>query len=103
LNPACELGGSPALPPSDLEGIDSYIRQLHKHDPDGQRFRYATTKPKDLQGKSMPSLPPDLKHINIRNFTIALEKLADYLDGLDMWFSTLIEAKLEFKNQYLRS
>jgi hypothetical protein len=97
LNPTCELGGSPALPPDDLEGIDSYILQLHKLDPDGQRFHYATTKSKGRKAKRLPSLHPDLKHINIRNFAIALEKLADYLDALDMWFGDLVDAKIEFQ------
>lgn len=101
LNPACELGGSPALPHDDLEGIDSYIFQLHKHDPDGQRFRYAVTKSKGLKGKRVHSLPDDLRHINIRNFATALEKLADYLDALDMWFGDLIDAKLEYQAQAL--
>lgn len=96
LNQICELGGSPALPPDDLEGIDSYILQLHKHDPDGQRFRYATRK-----AKRLPSLS-QLTHINIRDFGIALEKLADYLDGIDMWFGDLVEAKIEFQAKYAR-
>jgi len=96
LNPICELGGSPTLPLDDLEGIDSYILQLHKHDPDGQRFRYSTRK-----AKRLPSLP-HLKHINIRDFGIAAEKLADYLDGLDMWFGDLVEAKIQCQAQYAR-
>jgi len=100
LNPICELGGSPALPIDDLEGIDSYILQLHKHDPDGQRFRYSTTKTKGHKATRSPSLRPDLKHINIRNFAIALEKLADYLDGIDSWFGDLVEAKIEFQSKY---
>jgi hypothetical protein len=93
LNPSCNLGGSPALPVDDLEGIDSYILQLHKHDPDGQRFRYSTTKPKGRKAQ-LPSLP-DLKHINIREFAIAMERLADYLDGLDMWIGDLVDAKIQ--------
>lgn len=100
LNPVCELGGSPTLPPDDLDGIDSYILQLHTHDPDGQRFRYALTKSKGLKGKRISSLPDSLKHINIRNFAIALEKLADYLDGLDAWFGNLIEAKIEYERRF---
>ncbi|MGI4831598.1 MAG: hypothetical protein ACRYFU_25960 [Janthinobacterium lividum] len=101
LNPVCELGGSPALPAEDLEGIDSYITQLHNHDPDGQRFRYALAKSKYVKGKQISSLPDGLKHINIKEFAIALEKLADYLDGIDMWFGDLIDAKLEFQTQVL--
>jgi hypothetical protein len=91
LNPICELGGSPALPVDDLDGIDSYIQQLHKHDPDGQRFRYSRTKAKGRTAR-LPSLP-GLKYVNIREFSTALEKLADYLEGLDNWFGDLVEAK----------
>jgi len=101
LNPTCKLGGSPALPTEDLEGIDAYILQLHTNDPDGQRFRYATTKSKGLVAKRLSSLPPNLRHINIRGFAIALEKLSDYLDSLDMWFGDLIDAKSQFDNRTL--
>jgi hypothetical protein len=97
LNPICELGGSSALPSNDLKGIDSYIAQLHKYDRNGESFRYATNKPKSLKTIGAPSLPPDLKHINIRDFALALEKLPDYLDALDMWFGDLIEAKCQFQ------
>lgn len=93
LNPVCELAGSDPLPLDDLEGIASYIYQLHEHDPDGQRFRYAMTKAKGSPNKRIPSLHPNLRNINIRNFAIALEKLSDYLGSLDDWFSDLIEAK----------
>ena len=42
----------------------------------------------------------DLKHINIRNFAAALEKLADYLEGIDNWFGDLVEAKVEYQSKY---
>ena len=73
----CELAGNAAFPLNDLEGIDSYIRQLHENDPDGQRFRYAKTT------KHGPSLRPELTQINIRDFALALEKLSDYLDAIE--------------------
>jgi hypothetical protein len=97
LNPVCEKGGSPALPPDDLEGIDAYILQLHEHDPDGQRFRYATRK---LKGQRLPSLSAQLKHINVRAFAVGMEKLADYLEGLDNWFGDLVDAKVEYQAKY---
>jgi hypothetical protein len=103
LNPACELGGSSNLPTDDVEGIQSYILQLHKYDPDGQRFRYATTKAKGMRLRRLPSLPEELRHINIRDFAIALEKLSDYLDCLDMWFGDLIDAKIEFQASRARN
>ena len=94
LNQVCESSGDGALPPADLEGIDSYIRQLHAHDPDGQRFRYARTR------KKASSLNPDLHNINIRNFAICLEKLADYLDALETWIDQLAEQKNDMLADY---
>lgn len=102
LNPTCELGGSPPLPPDDLEGVDSYIDQLHHHDPDGQRFRYSTIKAKGQKTATLPSLPADLTHINIRNFADSMEKLSDYLEGLDDWIGDLVDAKLEYQAQCMR-
>jgi hypothetical protein len=40
-----------------------------------------------------------LKHINIREFAIAMERLADYLDGLDMWIGDLVDAKIQYQIQ----
>lgn len=79
-----------------MEGIDSYVRQLHEHDPDGQRFRYATAKTKRAGARKGsvsrgPSLSPELNVINIRAFAIAMEKLADYLEGIDRWVGGMRE------------
>jgi hypothetical protein len=71
--------------------------QLHRYDPDGQRFRYATTKSKKRRLRSLPS---DLKHINVRVFAVGMEKLADYLEGLDNWFGDLFDAKAEYQAKY---
>jgi hypothetical protein len=87
LNAVSEIADNSAFPLDDLEGIDSYIRQMHEHDPDGQRFRYPTTR------KGTPSLRSGLSSINIRDLSNALEKLADYLEGTDNWLGDLMEAK----------
>ena len=102
LNPACELGGESPLPPDDLEGINSYIDQLHQHDPDGQRFRYSTTRANGQKARRLPSLPDNLTHINVRNFAAGMEKLADYFEGLDNWIGDLVDAKLEYRAQCMR-
>ena len=78
-----------------LRESNSYILQLHKHDPDGTRFRYSTTKSKGRKTQ-LPSLP-DLKHINIRDFAIAMEKLADYLDLLICGSVTSLMRRLNIK------
>lgn len=102
LNPVCELGGESSLPPDDLDGIGSYIDQIHQHDPDGQHFRYSTTKAKGQKVGGIPSLPKNLTHINVRNFAAGMEKLADYLEGLDNWIGDLVDAKLEYRAQCMR-
>lgn len=96
LDLVCGLEKKPPLPSADMEGIDSYVRQLHEHDPDGQRFRYATAKTKRAGARKGsvsrgPSLSPELNVINIRAFAIAMEKLADYLEGIDRWVGGMRE------------
>src|SRR5262249_58382908 len=71
---ARKRGGDQA---ADMEGIDSYIQQLSKLDPDSFSFRYTYSK----EGK--PLLPDALAMINLRHFAEMMERLADYLDGFD--------------------
>ena len=102
LDPVCELAANPPFPPEDLEGIDSYIQQVHEHDPDGQRFRYATTKLKSAGSRSRspargPSLSPELKLMNIRIFANAMEQLADYLEAIESWFGHLLQQRDEMR------
>ena len=79
LNPICERAANPPFPSEDLEGVDSYIRQLHEHDPDGLCFRYATTKPKKNPRTGRlsrdPSLTPKLKLVNIRVLAFYISRL----------------------------
>jgi hypothetical protein len=95
LNPVCDEVGNDHFPEEDLDGIDSYIRQLHEYDPDGQRFRYAIAKGK--KGKREQSLLRTLTIINIRVFAESMEKLADYLGSIESWFSHLLETKYEME------
>ena len=104
LNPVCALVPNPPFPEDDLQGIDSYIRQLHEHDPKGESFRYATTKPKRGGGRGItagtPSLSPNLKLVNIRAFAAAMEKLGDYLEGIEGWFGDLQDAKATHRRMH---
>lgn len=52
-----DKAGWEPLAATDVEGIDSYIRQLSKLDPDSFAFRYTRSK------KGAPSLPTELKRI----------------------------------------
>jgi hypothetical protein len=89
LAPVCEMAGNPPFPAEDIEGIDSYIRQIHEHDPDGQRFRYATLKARGGPAIPTPSLREELTILNVRNFAVAMDKLAEYLEDIEGWFAEL--------------
>ncbi|WJS05503.1 hypothetical protein [Roseibium aggregatum] len=89
LDPVCEIGGENPLPAADLEGIDAYMDQLNTHDPRGESFRYARSR------DAARTLGPDLVHINIRSFAIGMEKLADYLEGLEHWLGMLVDGRNE--------
>ncbi len=99
LNPVCALVPEEPFALEDIDGVEWYIAQLNEHDPDGQRFRYATTKQGKKITKDVPSLKEDLVHINIRVFAEGMEKLANYLEGIEAWFSDLIDAKLEWQRR----
>jgi hypothetical protein len=98
LNPVCEIEGTSPFLAAELEWVDSYINQIHEHDPDGQRFRYATMKAKGAKksGAAAPSLSRALK---LAHVAIAMENLADFLEGIEGWLDQAEEAKAEFKRQ----
>ncbi|USJ28606.1 hypothetical protein [Ensifer adhaerens] len=87
LAPICDLAGAEHLPAEDLDGIDAYMRQLNERDPRGESFRYARSR------DATRTLGADLVHINIRWFAIYMEKLADYLDGLEDWLGMLVDGR----------
>ena len=82
------------IPRADIEGIDSYVEQLADVDPDAQAFRYA------LDKKGYPSLPSGLKHINVAVFAEHMERLADYLFGMDAFFQGICDFKNEMTAEY---
>lgn len=75
----------------DVEGIDDYIRQIFEVDPSSYSLRYAHSK----QGS--PSLPKELTHINLRHFGELMERLANYLYGLEAAISDLGDKKHEME------
>ncbi len=90
----CDAAGWGELDRADVFGIDSYIRQLAELDPDSFRFRYTKSKGGD------PSLPEHLKGFNLRNFAEMMERLANYLEGLDFATSHLEDTKAEMEAEW---
>jgi len=59
--------------------------------PDSYSFRYTHSK------KGVPSLPAELKRINLRHFAEMAERLADYLDAVDTAVGVVHDAKQEME------
>ncbi len=89
-----KAAGWNTLARNDKEGIDSCIRQLTELDPDSMSFRYSRSK------EGSPLLPAELTCFNLRHFAELMEKLAEYLDSLNMALSVLRDAKAEMKAQW---
>lgn len=107
LEPVCRLGGADGIPPEDIEGVRSYLSQLKEHDPDGQRFRYATIKVRPPKKSGLPvkherSIKEELRLVNIRVFATHMEQLADYLDGLESWAANLLQTKVDMESDLER-
>ena len=86
----CKHDGLSEPDNDDIEGVDSYIRQLNDVDPDSYGFRYATSK------KGDPSVP-GVSHLNILVFANHMEQLAYYLDAIDSAFMDLKDTKDDYE------
>lgn len=107
LGPLCRAAGGMDIPPEDVEGVRSYFGQLKEHDPDGQRFRYATIKVRPPKKSNLPlrherSIKEELRLVNVRVFAGHMEQLADYLDGLESWAANLLQMKFDMESNWER-
>jgi hypothetical protein len=87
----CEAAGWDCLPNSDLEGVDSYIRQISALDPNSYTFRYMRNKQGEI------SLPKEMTNLHLRHFALHMERLADYLDSLGYAVGGLETIKTEME------
>ncbi len=87
IGAVCEVAGCAEPAHADIQGLDDYIRQLHEFDAGSFAFRYAHN------NQGSPSLPADLKQINVRHFSEMMERLASYLEGIDEATEQLLETK----------
>jgi hypothetical protein len=73
-----------------VDGISFYLQQLNEIDPGSVNFRY-TTAIAGTKAKLRKLQKPGAE-VNIQTFAIAMERLANYLDGLDGYAEAIIEA-----------
>ncbi len=75
-------------PKEELDGVESYIKQITAVDPDSFSFRYSMSK----DGKRSA---PEITHLNLLVFANCMERLCDYLDGIDGFFMYYKDARDE--------
>ena len=85
--------GVDAPPQEDLEGIGSYIDQLHEVDRGSFTFRYPRTKTGEVSVGA-------IKRINLGRFCEHMEGLCDYLDGVDTYYQQLLEIRDDILSDY---
>ena len=78
----------------DFAGLNSYIQQLLKIDPDAQAFRYSHRKTGEA------SLPETLTHVNLAVFGDHMESLCNYLDCIDSQLDRMRELRNEMEAYY---
>src|SRR2546426_4210288 len=94
LRPALLALGNKVVPQENIKGLNSYIRQLNEIDPKGLEFRYTTAieETKDKLKKVQ-----QYGHVlGIQNFAERMERLANYLEGLDCYFDELVDCYHQF-------
>jgi hypothetical protein len=82
----------PEGPTDDLDAVEECIQQFSQKDPSSMAFRYPT----DKHGNR--SLP-DLRHINLRNLSDVIDRIASLLDGASMGLSYYLEQKQEMEQE----
>lgn len=68
-----------------LDAVGAIMSQLDAVDPDSITFRYPTNKAGE------PVLPRDLTIINVRNFTEVMQRVANFLDAVDVMVTTYLD------------
>jgi hypothetical protein len=93
LRPLVQALGNNVVSTEEVVGINSYIRQLNGVDPDSVKFRY-TAGIQEAKAK-LGKVQKLGAEVDIRAFAEAMERLANFLDGLDSYVDSLIDCHHE--------
>lgn len=77
------------MPSERISGINFYIRQLNELDPDSARFRY--TKGIENTKNKLRQAQKHGASVDLQTFAGAMERLANFLDGLNGYVAALGE------------
>jgi hypothetical protein len=88
----------PSITDREVAGLEACIIEFSTIDPISMAFRY------HVDTHDNPSLPPDLKYINIHNLAQVMAKIDSFLDAAYMTISVSLDQKQEmeaaFKDYY---
>lgn len=74
-----------------MDAVGNIFEQIDAIDLGSIAFRYPDTK------YGVPSLPDDLKYVNIRNLAEMMQCTGSFLEGVDIMASNALEHKLEME------
>lgn len=84
----------PKVTEQEVAGLEACILEFHSIDPFSMAFRY------HVDTKDNPSLPPDLRYINIPNLAKVMAKIDSFLDAVYMTISVAIDQKQEMEEAF---
>jgi hypothetical protein len=77
-----------------IAGLEACIMEFHTIDPLSMAFRY------HVNTQDYPSLPPDLRYINIPNLARVIAKIDSFLDAMYMTISVALDQKQEMEEAF---
>lgn len=80
-------------PIKDLNAVEKCIKEFAKIDPSSESFRYPINK------QGYPTLSA-LSHINLRNLSEVISRIASFLDFVSRGISIYLEQKREIESEY---
>jgi hypothetical protein len=84
----------PNIPNGELRAIEACIVEFSTIDPLSMAFRY------HVDTHNNPSLPPNLRYINIHNLAQVMAKIHSFLDAAYMTISVAIDQKQEIEEAF---
>ena len=84
----------PKVTDQEIAGLEACIIEFHTTDPLSTAFRY------HVDTKDNPSLPPELRYINIPNLAKVMAKIDSFLDAVYMTISVALDRKQEMEEAF---
>jgi len=95
VRPAAQALGEDVISSERIEGINFYIQRLNEVDPSSVSFRYTTTI-EETKARLAEAQKPGAD-VDLVEFAGAMERLANHLDGFDMYVAEIIGHDLEMQ------